>query len=194
MNNSNGARLAWGQQTPVRRSGPLPRYLGLPLVAWLTMLVVLAVIGGGIYTVWLARTSPQGPTLPAAPPHAASLGRSSTADMLDGNFITTTALYRSAEPPAKVIAFYKAKLAGYAPQFGAFQKLAFSTAPSNTPAAALQYMPPIFNSPTASDPHAARYVYTEYSRGDSDTSVAIDMRHSDGPTLVYMEMLTQPSS
>lgn len=194
MNGSERLDLGWASRVERPRRGPLPRYLGLPLIAWLSMVVVLMTAAGAVYTVWLARTSPPGPTLPVAPPRATALGQSSTTDMLQGNFITTTALYRSAEPPAQVIAFYSKVLARQTPQFGRFTQVAYSTAPSRTPASALQYMPPIFDTPTAADPDAAKYVYTEYSKGGSDVAVAIDLRQPQGPTLVYMEMLTQPGT
>jgi hypothetical protein len=172
----------------------MPRYAGLPLIAWLSVVVVLVVLAGAVYSIWLARTSPPGPMLPAAPPRAAVLSQTSTTDMLQGNFITTTALYRSAQPPAQVIAYYSRLLARQTPQVGHFTQVAYSTDPSKTPAAALQYMPSIFDSPTSADTHAAKYVYTEYSKGNSDTSIAIDLRRANGPTLVYMEMLTQPGT
>jgi hypothetical protein len=186
--------MSWVSQPQTSARRPLPRYFGLPLIAWLSMLVVAVTVAGGIYSVWLARTSPPAPALPSGPPHATMLSHANSVDMLQGNFITTNALYRSTDTPAQVIAFYRKLLAHQTPQFGHFAQLAYTTAPSETPAAALQYIPPIFASPTDADSHAALYVYTEYSKGDSDTAIAIDMRHPHGPTLVYMEMLTQPGT
>lgn len=169
------------------------RFLGVPLVLWITLVAIGAVLSGGGYSVWLARNDPPAPQLPAGPPQAVSLSRSSTTDMLDGNFITTTALYRSSEAPPQVIAFYQRLLAKKQPQFGQFNVLSTTADPSNTPGSALQYIPPVFTSPTSHNKYAARYVYTEYSSGQDDVAVAIDMRHANGPTLVYMEMLTLPS-
>lgn len=194
MNESDGVLASWAAPQRARRRAPLPRYFGLPLIAWLSVGVLAVVLAGAIYTIWLAKTSPPPPALPAAPPRATVLNQSNNVDMLQGNFITTTALFRSAEPPARVIAFYNRLLAHQTRQVGRFQQVALSTAPSKSPASALQYMPPIFNSPTVGDAHAAKYVYTEYSKGDSDIAVAVDLRRPHGPTLVYMEMLTQPGT
>jgi hypothetical protein len=36
-------------------------------------------------------------------------------------------------------------------------------------------------------------VYTEYNFDDHDMGIAVDTRFSKGPTLIYEEMLTQPS-
>lgn len=194
MNNlsGQGALHVQGQRTP--RVQNSHRVLGLPLVAWVTVLALAAVIAGGTYSIWLARNAPPPPSLPAGPPHALALARSSTTDILQGNYITTTALYRSTEKPSAVIAYYRGLLHTHTPQFGQFQTIATTTDPTRTPATGLQYMPQIFDSPTAADSTAARYVYTEYSTGTDDVAVAIDMRHQRGPTLVYMEMLTQPPS
>lgn len=188
---SHAATIAIDGRAPAARR-PGRRILGLSFAIWVCIVAALAVFGGAGYTIWLARTSPPAPTLPAGPPHAISLSQTSTTDMLQGNFITTTALYRSSEAPAAVIEYYRKLLKGHVPQFGQFDSVTTTTAPSDTPAAALQYMPALFNSPTASDSYAARYVYTEYSSGQDDVAVAIDVRHAKGPTLVYMEMLTQP--
>ena len=170
------------------------RPLGLPLIVWASGVALAFVLSGAIYSIWLARTSPPDPKLPAGPPHAVLLSRTTSTDMLQGNFITTNALYRSSDSTGAIIAYYRRLLRRDLPQFGQFKIFATTTAPSNTPAQALQYMPGSFNSPTRQDPQAALYVYTEYTKGQSDVAVAIDMRHPHGPTLIYMEMLTQPSS
>lgn len=192
MSNESGqaAFQFQGQGVPRVQSGR--HVLGLPIVFWIAAIAFVAVIGGGAYSIWLARTAPPPPSLPAAPPHAVVLSRSSTTDILEGNYITTTALYRSSDSPTVLIAYYRKLLSAHSPQFGQFDTIATTTDPSRTPATGLQYMPALFNSPTATDSKAARYVYTEYSTGTDDVSVAIDVRHQHGPTLVYMEMLTQP--
>jgi hypothetical protein len=183
--------LVDGTTLPASRRAWRP--LGLPLIVWASAIALAFVLAGAFYSVWLARTSPPDPKLPAGPLHAVVLSRATTADMLQGNFITTNALYRSSDPPSAVIAYYRRLLHNDLPQFGRFTTFATTTAPSDTPAQAFQYMPALFNSPTKQNPDAALYVYTEYSKGQSDVAVAIDMRHPHGPTLVYLEMLTQPS-
>ncbi len=184
---------SWADKRTVTERRPVPRFLGIPVALWVVGVALLAVLTGGSYAVWFAHTAPPGPRLPAPPPHATVLGASSTADMLEGNFITTTGLFRSTDSPATLIAYYRKVLATEPPQVGRFNILAYSSAPTNTPATALQYMPPIFDTPTKQDAHAAKYVYTEYAKSSDDVAVAIDMRYPKGPTLVYMEMLTQPS-
>jgi hypothetical protein len=111
--------------------------------------------------------------------------------MLDGNFVLTTALFRSTETPSQIIAYYRGLLKPHGNQIGWFGELASTTLPANAPEA-LQHMPPMFESPTAADSHAARYLYTEYHLDVSDVGIAVDTRYAKGPTLVYMEMLTQP--
>ena len=54
----------------------------------------------------------------------------------------------------------------------------------------LQHLPPAFESPTAANKHAARFVFAEYHHGHDDISIAVDTRSATGPTLVYLEMLT----
>jgi len=36
----------------------------------------------------------------------------------------------------------------------------------------------------------ADYTFTEYSDGANDIGIAVDLRHPQGPTLVYVEMLS----
>lgn len=166
------------------------RLLGVPIIGWGVLWVLLMVVGGAIYTIHAANTASDGPALPAPPPHSVALVRSSKTDMLQGNFITTTALFRSSDSPARVIGYYTALLQREHQQFGRFDELATTTDPARSPAVALQQIPPIFDSPTASDKHAARYLYTEFHRGHDDLAIAVDTRQPRGPTLVYLEMLS----
>jgi hypothetical protein len=158
---------------------------------WISLAVVLIILGGAGYMVYLERTTPPPPPLPAGPPHSTLLGQSSSTDMLDGNFVLTTALFRSTETPGQIIAYYRGLLKAHSNQVGWFGELATTTLPANAPEA-LQHMPPLFESPTEADRHAARYLYTEYHVDVSDVGIAVDTRYAKGPTLVYMEMLTQP--
>ena len=112
--------------------------------------------------------------------------------MLQGNFVLTEAVYRTTLSPSTVVAYYRSLLKSHTVQVGGFDEAATSTQPYSAPEA-LQHVPPIFESPTAADPHAAQYVYTQYSVTDSDIGIAVDTRYTHGPTLVYMEELTQPS-
>jgi hypothetical protein len=158
---------------------------------WVSLAVALITLGGAGYMVYLQQTTPPPPPLPAGPPHSTVILRSSSTDMLDGNFVLTTALYRSTETPSQVVAYYRGMLKAQANQVGSFAELANSTLPALAPEA-LQHVPPLLASPTAADSHAARYLYTEYHEGVSDIGIAVDARYAKGPTLVYQEMLTQP--
>jgi hypothetical protein len=158
---------------------------------WISLAVVLVILGGAGYMVYLQRTTPPPPPLPAGPLHSTLISRSSSTDMLDGNFILTTALFRSTETPSQVIAYYRGLLKAHGNQVGSFAEPGTTTLPAQAPEA-LQHMPPMFESPTAADSHAAHYLYTEYHVDVSDVGVAVDTRYAKGPTLVYMEMLTQP--
>lgn len=169
------------------------RILGLPLVAWISLFAVGVTIFGFVYAVVFANTNTQGPKLPAAPPHAVTITpKYSTTDIIDGNYVLTRGLYRSSDSPVKVIDFYKKLFASHTNQVGTFDEPADSIRPSRAPDA-LQNMPPQMAVPTAKDPTAAHYLYTEFSQGDTDVAVAVDLRNMRGPTLVYMEVLTQPS-
>jgi hypothetical protein len=158
---------------------------------WISLAVVLIILGGAGYMVYLDRTTPPPPPLPAGPPHSTLIAKSTSTDMLDGNFILSTALFRSTETPSQVIAYYRALLKAHHDQVGSFTDPATTTLPAQAPEA-LQHMPPLFESPTAADSHAAQYLYTEYHVDVSDVGIAVDTRYPKGPTLVYQEMLTQP--
>lgn len=162
------------------------------LTLWLIIGVLIAVFGGGSYIIAQALGAGALPPLPAPPPHGVLIQSFSQADMVDGNYITTTTLYKSSDSPAKVVNYYTNILRTHAPQVSSFQNIETTTSPISSPDA-LQHIPPIFNIPGATDTYAAKYVYTEYSEdSSSDVGVAIDERYPHGPTLVYMEELTQP--
>jgi hypothetical protein len=110
--------------------------------------------------------------------------------MLDGNYITTTALFRTSMTPVAVIQFYTNLLKNYPHQISSFGEHADTILPARAPEA-LQHVPPVFASGTGSDPQAANYFYTEYSFGQNDVGIAVDARQPNGPTYVYQEMLTQ---
>jgi hypothetical protein len=156
-------------------------------------IVALIVVGAGVYSVWLTNTTGNPPPLPAAPPRAALLNMQQQTDMLEGNFVLQTALYRSKDTPVAVIHYYRNLLAKHHPQIGEFVKQADTILPARAPEA-LQHMPAIFATATNKDSDAANYFYTEYSYDQSDVGVAVDARKPNGPTLVYLEMLTQPQS
>jgi hypothetical protein len=158
----------------------------------LSFVVLIVVVTGGIYAVYLAKTTAPLPPLPNAPAHSTRLSRLSTTDMLDGNFVLDSALYKTTLTPAQVITFYKTLLHTRANQIGNFADPATTILPFNSPDA-LQHIPPAFHIQGAADANAAQYVYTEYSFDDHDVGIAVDTRFSHGPTLIYEEMLTQPS-
>lgn len=170
------------------------RLLGVPIAAWITGWIALVVVAGSIYAIRTGQDSAGDPKLPAPPPHATVLSpAASTTDMLQGNFITTSALYSSANSPAHVIAFYRSLLAAQRPLLANFAQTVDTTVYTRFPKdgpLGLQHLPPAFESPTAANKHAARFVFAEYHRGHDDISIAVDTRSATGPTLVYLEMLT----
>ena len=178
-------------QASVARS---TRLLGAPVVAWLAGWIAIVVLAGSIYAIRAGQDSAGDPKLPAPPPHAIALSPpASTTDMLQGNFITTSALYSSANSPARVIAFYRSLLAVQRPLLANFAQTVDTTVYTRFPKdgpLGLQHLPPAFESPTATNKHAARFVFAEYHRGHDDVSIAVDTRSATGPTLVYLEMLT----
>jgi hypothetical protein len=106
--------------------------------------------------------------------------------MLDGNYITTTALFRTSMTPVAVIQFYTNLLKNYPHQISSFGEHADTILPARAPEA-LQHVPPVFASGTGSDPQAANYFYTEYSFGQNDVGIAVDARQPNGPTYVYQD-------
>ncbi len=163
------------------------------MLVGLAVIVLGVVLAGAGYTIYLAKTTPPEPPLPAPPVHAQVLSHLSKTDILEGNFILDSALYRTTEPPVKVIAYYNRLLRSHRNQIGAFTEPSTTILPAQAPEA-LQHIPPVFRIAGAVDANAAQYLYTEYSFSDHDVGVAIDTRYPKGPTLVYMEMLTQPST
>ncbi len=158
----------------------------------LSFVVLIVVVTGGIYAVYLGKTTAPLPPLPAAPAHSTVLSRISTTDMLDGNFVLDSGLYKTSKTPVQVIIYFRSLLSTHTNQIGNFTDPATSILQSNSPDA-LQHIPPAFHIQGASDSNAAQYVYTEYSYDDHDVGIAVDTRFAKGPTLIYEEMLTQPS-
>ncbi len=154
-------------------------------------IAILVILAGAGYSIWLTNTTGNTPPLPVAPPHATVLAQKTETDMLQGNFVTQTALYRSTDTPVQLIHYYRTALGGYAHQVGGFLEQADTILPARAPEA-LQKMPPVFAIGDPHDAFAANYFYTEYSSGQSDVGIAIDARNPAGPTYVYQEMLTQP--
>ena len=183
---------AWRPLTTAQLEERTRRRSRLMLIG-LAVIVLGVVLAGAGYTIYLAKTTPADPPLPAPPVHAQMLSQLSKTDILDGNFVLDSALYRTSAPPVQVIAYYHALLRAHPNQIGDFTEPSTTILPSQAPEA-LQHIPPVFRIPDAPDANAAQYLYTEYSFGDHDVGVAIDTRYPKGPTLVYMEMLTQPST
>jgi len=164
-----------------------PRILGLPVVAWLLGVIVVCAVGGAAYVVFGNNTPP--PRLPAAPPHAHELGAGQTTQMLGSGDITSVAFYRVSSPPAAVIAYYQRALPTHGGTIGRFGTIVRDGSPDAVPTA-LHQLPRAFVDGAGS--HAtARYAYTEYESGTNDVGVAVDMRHPNGPTLVFVDMLSQ---
>jgi hypothetical protein len=158
----------------------------------LAAIVALVVLGGAVYIVYFTNNAPPPPALPAGPLHATLLSRTTKTDIVEGNFILDSALYKSSDSPAIVIKFYHNLLATRASQVGRFQEHADTILPAEAPEA-LQHVPPIFAEPGVGDGNVANYFYTQYSFDQSDVGVAVDARYPSGPTLVYLEMLTLPN-
>jgi len=62
------------------------------------------------------------------------------------------------------------------------------TRPAAIPTA-LQHIPAAFADGTGAAKRV-RYAFTEYEDGSNDIGIAVDLRHPQGPTLVYVEMLS----
>jgi hypothetical protein len=186
-----GQERSWRPITTEALEAKISRRNRLMLI-WLSVVVLIIVVTGAIYTVYLAKTTAPLPPLPAAPAKSTVLSKLSSTDMLDGNFVLDSALYRTNETPTQVLAFYKSLLQPHTNQIGNFSDPATSILPFNSPDA-LQHIPPAFHIQGAADADAAQYVYTEYNFDDHDMGIAVDTRFSKGPTLIYEEMLTQPS-
>jgi hypothetical protein len=192
MSLSSGSAVTRGAMLSAEERAALARRNRI-VGSLIAAIVALVVLGGGVYIIYFTNNSPPPPALPAGPPHATLLSRTTKTDIVEGNFILDSALYRSTDSPVKVIAYYHKLLATRLNQIGRFQQHAETTLPALAPEA-LQNMPPIFAEPGVGDGNVANYFYTQYSFDQSDVGVAVDARHPNGPTLVYIEMLTLPSS
>ncbi len=168
------APQAWQTRRP-------PRILGLPFTAWLVALIVVCLVGGVLYV--LGSSTPT-LALPAVtkPPQASGVGASQTTPQIGSNQVTTTTLYRSTAAPAAVIAHYLGVLPDHGGKIGRFAIPMHSANPSDLPTA----LPDLPHSFAAN----ADYTFTEYSDGANDVGIAVDLRHPQGPTLVYVEMLS----
>jgi len=170
------------------RRAPAGRILGLSLVAWLLGVIVLCMLGGALYV--SGSIGAAGPAIPAAtiPPRARSLGASQTTQQLGGSGITSTGFYRSAASPAAIIAQYRRDLPGQGGQIGRFSIVVRDARSAAIPTA-LQHIPAAFADGTGNTKRV-RYAFTEYADGSNDIGIAVDLRHPQGPTLVYVEMLS----
>lgn len=168
-------------QAPAR-----PRRSSRPLLAGL-LAVVVALMALGAFV--LLRTSGgAAPALPAAPPGAHRLWAAQTTDMIDGNQISTLALYRVATPPSAVIAYYKGALPERGGRIGRFGIVVHSGSAAALPTS-LQHLPRAFVNGSGARA-TARYTFTEYAHGSDDVGIAVDLRHPHGPTLLFVEMLS----
>lgn len=163
------------------RGSSLPLLLGL-------LAAVAALMALGAFVV-IHTSGGAAPAWPAPPPGARRLWAAQTTDMIDGNQVSSVALYRVAAPPSAVIAYYKAALPGHGGSIGRFGLVVRDGAAAALPTA-LQHLPGAFVD--GSGAHAAaRYTFTEYARSGSDIGIAVDLRRAHGPTLVFVEMLSQ---
>lgn len=156
------------------------------LAIGLAALIVLLIGAGAVYTINAGRTAP--PALPPVPLGARQLWASQTADMLEANQIVSVALYRTAEAPGKAIAFYLRGPGGAADATGRFRTIIHSGSASALPSD-LQHLPAAFVDGKGAGA-TADYTYTEYSSSQGDVGVAVDLRHPNGPTLIFTEMLS----
>lgn len=164
-----------------------PRRSSLPLLFGLLAAVVALIVLGAF--VVLRTDGGAAPAWPATPPGAHRLWAAQTTDMIDGNQVASLALYRVAAAPTAVIAYYKGALPGHGGSIGRFG-LVVRDGSANALPTALQHLPGAFVD--GSGAHAtARYTFTEYAQGSSDIGIAVDLRHAHGPTLVFVEMLSQ---
>ena len=158
----------------------------LPLLASLLAAVVALMVLGAVVVL---HTSSAAPTLPAAPPRAHRLWAAQTTDMIDGNQISSLALYRVAAPPSAVIAYYKDALPGHGGHIGRFGIVVRNGSAAALPTS-LQHLPGAFVNGSGTRA-TARYTFTEYAHGGDDVGIAVDLRRPHGPTLVFVELLSQ---
>jgi len=185
MLRQQGARAvieAHGMQGAARQRG-----LGQPLVVGLILLVIALVAAGVVFVVLDANQAP--PALPAPPPRATSLGAGQVTDQLSGNQITSIALYRVAMTPAQTIAYYRRVLPGNGGQIGRFTIVVRNGTADALPVA-LPHLPRSFVDGTGAAARA-NYTFTEYATGGNDVGIAVDLRQPHGPTLVFVDMLSQ---
>ena len=150
--------------------------------------VVVALMALGAAVV-LHSSGDAAPTWPATPPGTHRLWAAQTTDMIDGNQVSSLALYRVAASPSVVIAYYKGALPGHGGTIGRFGLVVRDGSADALPTA-LQHLPGAFVD--GSGAHAtARYTFTEYAQGSNDIGIAVDLRRAHGPTLVFVEMLSQ---
>lgn len=163
------------------------RILGLPLVAWLVLVIVVCMLAGALLTV--VSSQAPAPAIPAAatPPRTRSLGASQVTQQLGSNQITSTALYRSAASPAVVIARYRRAVPNGG-RIGRFDIVVRDARDGAVPTA-LPDLPSTFADGTGAA-RRVRYTFTEYEDGNRDIGIAVDLRHPRGPTLVFVEMLS----
>ncbi len=163
------------------------RGLGRPFVVGLVGLVVAFIAMGAVFVVLNANQAP--PALPAPPPRATNLGAGQVTDQLGGNLITSIAIYRVATTPAQVIAYYRRVLPGNGGQIGRFTIVVRNGTADALPIA-LQHLPRSFVDGQGAGARA-NYTFTEYATGGNDVGIAVDLRHPHGPTLVFVDMLSQ---
>ncbi len=153
----------------------------------LSIIVALLVVGGGAFAVVSSRTAP--PALPAVPVQAHLLWTRQTADMIDGNQVLTVALYRAAGSPSQVITAYQRALPGRGTAGSRFDTIVRSASPDDLPTA-LQHLPSAFADGQGAH-RSARYTFLQYADDGSDIGIAVDLRRPRGPTLLFVEMLSQ---
>ncbi len=163
------------------------RGLGRPFVVGLAGLVILFVATGAAFVALNANQAP--PALPAPPPRATNLGAGQVTDQLGGNLITSIAIYRVAMTPAQVIAYYRRVLPGKGGHIGRFTIIVRNGTADALPIA-LQHLPRSFVDGSGAVARA-NYTFTEYASGSNDVGIAVDLRHPHGPTLVFVDMLSQ---
>lgn len=150
--------------------------------------VLLLFVAGAIYAV--VDSGSGAPTLPLPPPKAQKLWESQTTQQLGSNQIVSVALYRVSMTPAATIAYFRHAIPHNGGDIGRFNIVVHRADEGALPIA-LPQLPTNFVTGSGASARAD-YTFTEYTNNNSknDIGIAVDLRHPNGPTLVFFDMLS----